>query len=66
MSLPQHGQHQLRLRLMVNDTVGEEENVTCSAQCNNVHADEIITPFFAGATNCTKDFMAVSGGMGEL
>uniref|UniRef100_A0A8C3KFI0 Zona pellucida glycoprotein 2 n=1 Tax=Calidris pygmaea TaxID=425635 RepID=A0A8C3KFI0_9CHAR len=56
----EHDQHLLRLRLMVNDTMGEEKNVTYSTQCNTVHADEIITPFFAGATNCTKDFMAVT------
>ncbi|NXX80341.1 ZP2 protein, partial [Urocolius indicus] len=55
----EHGQHQLRLRLMVNDTMGEEMNVTYSAHCNSTHEDEIVTPFF-GATNCTKDFMAVS------
>ncbi|XP_040431207.1 zona pellucida sperm-binding protein 2 [Cygnus olor] len=56
----EHGQHQLRLRLMVNDTMGEEKNITYSTHCNVVHADEIIAPFFAGATNCTKDFMAVT------
>ncbi|KFZ68814.1 Zona pellucida sperm-binding protein 2, partial [Podiceps cristatus] len=56
----EHGQHRLRLRLMVNDTMGEEKNVTYSTHCNSVHADEIITPFFAGETNCTKDFMAVT------
>ncbi|NXP02821.1 ZP2 protein, partial [Thinocorus orbignyianus] len=56
----EHDQHLLRLRLMINDTTGEENNVTYSTQCNTVHADEIITPFFAGATNCTKDFMAVT------
>uniref|UniRef100_A0A8C0BIQ5 Zona pellucida glycoprotein 2 n=1 Tax=Buteo japonicus TaxID=224669 RepID=A0A8C0BIQ5_9AVES len=54
----------LRLRLVVNDTMGEERNVTYSTHCHSVHADEIITPFFAGATNCTKDFMAVSRGVG--
>ncbi|NWR63424.1 ZP2 protein, partial [Bucorvus abyssinicus] len=54
----EHGQHQLRLRLMVNDTMGEK-NVTYSTHCSSVLAEEIITPFFAGATNCTKDFMAV-------
>ncbi|NXT57481.1 ZP2 protein, partial [Pluvianellus socialis] len=54
----EHGQHQLRLRLMVNDTM-EEENVTYSTHCNAVHADEIVTPLFAGVTNCRKDFMAV-------
>lgn len=47
----------------MNDTMGEEKNITYSAHCNTVHADEIITPFFAGVTNCTKDFMAVSRGM---
>uniref|UniRef100_A0A8C8BEK4 Zona pellucida glycoprotein 2 n=1 Tax=Otus sunia TaxID=257818 RepID=A0A8C8BEK4_9STRI len=62
----EHGQHQLRLRLMVNDTVGEEKNVTYSTHCDSVREDEIITPFSAGATNCTKDFMAVSRGMGVL
>ncbi|KFO87146.1 Zona pellucida sperm-binding protein 2, partial [Buceros rhinoceros silvestris] len=56
----EHGQHQLRLRLMVNDTMGEEKNVTYSTHCSSVPEDEIITPFFAGATNCTKDFMAVT------
>ncbi|NWS37679.1 ZP2 protein, partial [Probosciger aterrimus] len=56
----EYGQHQLRLRLMVNDTMGEEKNVTYSSHCDSAHADEIITPFFAGTTNCTKDFMAVT------
>ncbi|NXT76166.1 ZP2 protein, partial [Zapornia atra] len=56
----EHGQHQLRLRLMVNDTEGEENNVTYSTHCDAVHTDEITVPFFAGATNCTKDFMAVT------
>ncbi|KAF1430452.1 Zona pellucida sperm-binding protein 2, partial [Spheniscus magellanicus] len=56
----EHDQHQLRLRLMVNDTMGEEKNVTYSTHCSTVHADEITTPFFVGATNCTKDFMAVT------
>ncbi|NXY67193.1 ZP2 protein, partial [Glareola pratincola] len=55
----EHDQHLLRLRLVANDTMGEEKNVTYSTHCNTVHADEIITPLFAGATNCTKDFMAV-------
>ncbi|NXR06815.1 ZP2 protein, partial [Semnornis frantzii] len=54
------GQYQLRLMLMVNDTMGEEKNVTYSAHCNNTNADEIAAPFFAGTTNCTKDFMEVS------
>ncbi|KFV92156.1 Zona pellucida sperm-binding protein 2, partial [Eurypyga helias] len=56
----EHGQHQLRLKLMVNDTVGEEKNVTYSAHCSAVRADEITTPLSAGATNCTKDFMSVT------
>uniref|UniRef100_A0A672TT41 Zona pellucida glycoprotein 2 n=1 Tax=Strigops habroptila TaxID=2489341 RepID=A0A672TT41_STRHB len=54
----EYGQHQLRLRLMVNDTMGEEKNVTYSSRCDSAHADEIITPFFAGTTDCTKGFMA--------
>ncbi|NXD85094.1 ZP2 protein, partial [Halcyon senegalensis] len=62
----EHGQHQLRLKLMVNDTMGEEKNVTYSTHCDSIHEDEIITPFFAGVTNCTKDFMAVSRGKGVL
>ncbi|NXJ60813.1 ZP2 protein, partial [Rostratula benghalensis] len=56
----EHDQHLLRLRLIINDTMEEEMNVTYSTQCDTVHADEIITPFFAGATNCTKDSMAVT------
>ncbi|NXC36589.1 ZP2 protein, partial [Campylorhamphus procurvoides] len=56
----EHGQHKLMLKLMVNDTVGEETNVTYSAHCDSVHVDELITPAPAGATNCTKDFMAVT------
>ncbi|NWW19652.1 ZP2 protein, partial [Falcunculus frontatus] len=55
----QHGQHQLWLRLMVNDTMGEEKNVTYSTHCGSIDADKVITPVFAGPTNCTKDFMAV-------
>lgn len=49
---------------MVNDTMGEEKNVTYSTHCDSTHADKVITPVFAGATNCTKDFMAVSRGVG--
>ncbi|XP_025939090.1 zona pellucida sperm-binding protein 2 [Apteryx rowi] len=56
----EHGWHQLWVKLMVNDTTEGEKNVTYSAHCNVVHADEIIPPFFTGATNCTKDFMAVT------
>ncbi|KAM8798418.1 zona pellucida sperm-binding protein 2 [Eudromia elegans] len=56
----EHGQHQLRLKLMVNDTTGGEKNITSSAHCSVVHANEVIPPFFTGATNCTKDFMAVT------
>ncbi|XP_065588395.1 zona pellucida sperm-binding protein 2-like [Cyrtonyx montezumae] len=56
----EHGQHQLRLLLLLNGTVGEEMNVTYSAQCSAAHEDEIIAPLFVGATNCTKDSMAVT------
>ncbi|NWS69795.1 ZP2 protein, partial [Crotophaga sulcirostris] len=55
----EHEQHLLRLRLMVNDTMGEEKNITYSTRCKSAHANEIITPLFVGATNCTKDFMEV-------
>uniref|UniRef100_A0A8C6JZQ3 Uncharacterized protein n=1 Tax=Melopsittacus undulatus TaxID=13146 RepID=A0A8C6JZQ3_MELUD len=61
----EYGQYQLRLKLMVNDTMGEE-NVTYSSHCDSAHADEIVAPFFAGTTNCTKDFMAVSRGIEVL
>ncbi|NXU04086.1 ZP2 protein, partial [Buphagus erythrorhynchus] len=56
----QRGQHQLWLKLMVNDTMGEEMNITYSTRCDSTHVEEITTPVFAGATNCTKDFMAVT------
>ncbi|XP_010079222.1 PREDICTED: zona pellucida sperm-binding protein 2, partial [Pterocles gutturalis] len=56
----EHGQHQLRLRLVVNDTMGEEKNVTSSTHCDADRADETIIPFFVDVTNCTKDFMAVT------
>ncbi|NWW39166.1 ZP2 protein, partial [Panurus biarmicus] len=56
----QHGQHQLWLRLMVNDTMGEEMNITYSTHCDSIHVDEVTVPVLAGATNCTKDFMAVT------
>ncbi|NWR93994.1 ZP2 protein, partial [Furnarius figulus] len=56
----EHDQHKLMLKLMVNDTMGEETNVTYSTHCASVHEDELITPAPAGATNCTKDFMAVT------
>ncbi|NXG21408.1 ZP2 protein, partial [Grallaria varia] len=56
----EHGQHKLTLRLMMNDTMGEEKNVTYSTHCDSVHANELTAPVSAGATNCTKDFMAVT------
>ncbi|NXD29333.1 ZP2 protein, partial [Spelaeornis formosus] len=56
----QHGQHQLWLRVIVNDTMGEEINITYSTHCEHIHLDEVITPVFATETNCTKDFMAVT------
>ncbi|OXB72744.1 UNVERIFIED_CONTAM: hypothetical protein H355_009925 [Colinus virginianus] len=63
----EHGQHQLRLLLLLNGTAGEEMNITYSTQCSAAHEDEIIAPLFVGATNCTKDSMAVSeGGLGAL
>ncbi|XP_015732951.1 zona pellucida sperm-binding protein 2 isoform X1 [Coturnix japonica] len=56
----EHGQHQLRLLLLLNGTAGEERNVTFSARCSAARGDEIIAPVFVGATNCTKDSMAVT------
>ncbi|XP_052535760.1 zona pellucida sperm-binding protein 2 isoform X1 [Tympanuchus pallidicinctus] len=56
----EHGQHQLRLLLLLNGTVGEERNVTYSAQCSAARRDEIIAPLFVGVTECTKDSMAVT------
>ncbi|NWV25038.1 ZP2 protein, partial [Origma solitaria] len=53
----QHGQHQLWLRLTVNDTEGGK-NVTYSTHC--ARADEVTAPVLAGATNCTRDSMAVT------
>ncbi|NXU51137.1 ZP2 protein, partial [Turnix velox] len=55
----EHDQYLLRLSLVANDTMGEEKNATYSTHCNAVRADEIVTPFFAGVTDCTKGFMAV-------
>lgn len=46
--------------------MGEETNITYSTHCDSILVDEVTTPVFAGATNCTKDFMAVSKGVGEL
>ncbi|NXU14738.1 ZP2 protein, partial [Pardalotus punctatus] len=54
-----HGQHQLWLRLLVNDTRGEDRNVTYSALCDTARA-EGVAPVFAGTTNCTREFMAVT------
>lgn len=51
---------------MVNDTMGEETNITYSTHCDSIPVDEVATPVFAGATNCTKDSMAVSRGVGVL
>ncbi|NXT11157.1 ZP2 protein, partial [Prunella fulvescens] len=56
----QHGQHQLWLKLMLNNTMGEETNITYSTHCGSIPVDEVTTPVFAGTTNCTKDFMAVT------
>uniref|UniRef100_A0A8C5IUT0 Zona pellucida glycoprotein 2 n=1 Tax=Junco hyemalis TaxID=40217 RepID=A0A8C5IUT0_JUNHY len=56
----QHGQHQLWLKLMVNDTMGEETNITYSTHCDSIPVDEVTAAAFVGVTNCTKDFMAVT------
>ncbi|NWV59803.1 ZP2 protein, partial [Malurus elegans] len=57
----QHGQHQLWVRLLLNDTVGQERNVTLSTHCATPGAERAMAPVSAAATNCTRDFMAVSG-----
>ncbi|XP_019363259.1 PREDICTED: zona pellucida sperm-binding protein 2 [Gavialis gangeticus] len=54
----EHEQH--KLKLMINWTDAEEDNVTYSIGCDVIQADDIVPPFFTGATNCTKDFMAVA------
>uniref|UniRef100_A0A8C5U742 Zona pellucida glycoprotein 2 n=1 Tax=Malurus cyaneus samueli TaxID=2593467 RepID=A0A8C5U742_9PASS len=56
----QHGQHQLWLRLLLNDTVGQERNVTLSSHCATPGAERATAPVSAAATNCTRDFMAVT------
>ncbi|CAM4607052.1 unnamed protein product [Lepidochelys olivacea] len=56
----EHGQHQLRLELLVlNKTIARDKNVTYSIGCDSLQADEVVPTIFTGATNCTKDFMAV-------
>uniref|UniRef100_A0A8C0IJX2 Zona pellucida sperm-binding protein 2 n=1 Tax=Chelonoidis abingdonii TaxID=106734 RepID=A0A8C0IJX2_CHEAB len=54
-------QHQLRIELLLNKTIGRDKNVTFSIGCDALPADEVVPTIFTGATNCTKDFMAVSG-----
>uniref|UniRef100_A0A8C0G0B9 Zona pellucida sperm-binding protein 2 n=1 Tax=Chelonoidis abingdonii TaxID=106734 RepID=A0A8C0G0B9_CHEAB len=55
----EHDQHQLRIELLLNKTVGRNKNLTYSIGCNDLQADEVAPTTFTGATNCTKDFMAV-------
>ncbi|CAM2099719.1 unnamed protein product [Caretta caretta] len=56
----EHGQYQLRLELLVlNKTIARDKNVTYSIGCDSLQADEVVPTIFTGATNCTKDFMAV-------
>ncbi|XP_072205058.1 zona pellucida sperm-binding protein 2 [Excalfactoria chinensis] len=56
----ERGQHQLRLLLLLNGTAGEERNVTYSVSCSAARGDEIMAAAFVGATDCTKDSMAVT------
>nr|XP_025040822.1 zona pellucida sperm-binding protein 2-like [Pelodiscus sinensis] len=54
----EHGQHHLRVKLLQNKTVAGDKNVTYSIGCDALQAD-VVPTVFTGATNCTKDFMAV-------
>uniref|UniRef100_A0A674JJA1 Zona pellucida sperm-binding protein 2 n=1 Tax=Terrapene triunguis TaxID=2587831 RepID=A0A674JJA1_9SAUR len=56
----EHDQHQLRIELLLlNRTIAGDKNVTYSIGCDALPADEVVPTIFTGATNCTKDFMAV-------
>uniref|UniRef100_A0A674JEV2 Zona pellucida sperm-binding protein 2 n=1 Tax=Terrapene triunguis TaxID=2587831 RepID=A0A674JEV2_9SAUR len=56
----EHDTHQLRIKLLLlNKTVARDKNVTYSIGCDALQADEVVPTTFTGATNCTKDFMAV-------
>uniref|UniRef100_A0A8C4VVS0 Zona pellucida sperm-binding protein 2 n=1 Tax=Gopherus evgoodei TaxID=1825980 RepID=A0A8C4VVS0_9SAUR len=55
----EHDQHQLRIKLLLNKTVERNKNLTYSIGCGHLQADEVTPSTFTGATNCTKDFMAV-------
>ncbi|XP_067407082.1 zona pellucida sperm-binding protein 2 [Emydura macquarii macquarii] len=56
----EHDKHQLRIKLlMLSKTLTEDKNVTYSVGCEALQADEVVPTIFTGATNCTKDFMAV-------
>uniref|UniRef100_A0A452GZA5 Zona pellucida sperm-binding protein 2 n=1 Tax=Gopherus agassizii TaxID=38772 RepID=A0A452GZA5_9SAUR len=58
----EHDQHQLRIELLLlNKTIARDKNVTYSVVCDALPANEVVPTIFTGATNCTKDFMAVSG-----
>uniref|UniRef100_A0A8C3I1Z3 Zona pellucida sperm-binding protein 2 n=1 Tax=Chrysemys picta bellii TaxID=8478 RepID=A0A8C3I1Z3_CHRPI len=57
----EHDQHQLRIELLLNRTIAGDKNVTYSIGCDALPADEVVPTIFTGVTNCTKDFMAVSG-----
>lgn len=50
---------------MLNKTIARDKNVTYSIGCDSLQADEVVPTIFTGATNCTKDFMAVSGAVGQ-
>uniref|UniRef100_A0A8C4VVE8 Zona pellucida sperm-binding protein 2 n=1 Tax=Gopherus evgoodei TaxID=1825980 RepID=A0A8C4VVE8_9SAUR len=56
----EHDQHQLRIELLLlNKTIARDKNVTYSIVCDALPANEVVPTIFTGATNCTKDFMAV-------
>uniref|UniRef100_A0A8D0GH75 Zona pellucida glycoprotein 2 n=1 Tax=Sphenodon punctatus TaxID=8508 RepID=A0A8D0GH75_SPHPU len=52
---------QLKIKLLLNATKAGEEEVTYTIGCEATQADEARFPGgFTSATNCTKDYMAVS------
>ncbi|KAH0631921.1 hypothetical protein JD844_019824 [Phrynosoma platyrhinos] len=58
----EHNKHHLRFRLQFNGTVMQDlKDETYNVGCDAVPADEApLSHSFTSATNCTKDFMAVT------
>ncbi|XP_074867208.1 zona pellucida sperm-binding protein 2-like [Carettochelys insculpta] len=55
----EHDKHQLRMILLLKETIARDKNVTYSIGCAALQADEVVPTVFTSTTNCTKDFMAV-------